>query len=96
MSEPKLNAEAFERDVLALFRAGWPTDKIRDWAIGAKSGFARFWQSPGHALDEVNKICRAENRRIGAQNREVARGVKAALRADPLLVELAASLRIRL
>jgi len=89
-------AEGFERDVLALFRAGWNTEKICKWAVGAGSGFARFWTSPGHAQDEINKICRAENRRIGAQNREVAREVKAALRADPLICDLARSLRIRL
>jgi hypothetical protein len=89
-------AEAFERNVLALFRAGWNTEKIRSWAVGFGSGFSKFWRSVDHAQDEINAICRAENRRIGAENRAVTREVKAALRADPLIAELARTLKIRI
>jgi hypothetical protein len=89
-------AESFERQVLALFRAGWNTEKIRSWAIGAGSGFARFWRSVEQAQDEVNAICRAENRRIAAENRKVTSAVKAALRADPLICDLARTLKIRI
>jgi len=80
-------AESFERQVLALFKAGWDTVKIRSWAIGAGSGFGRFWTSVEHAQDEVNALCRAYNRDVAARNREVRAEVLAKL--DPAMVAAA-------
>jgi hypothetical protein len=74
MNVPTMNdAEraAFERDVTALFKARWHSQKIRSWAVGAGSGYSRFWESPDHAQAEVDKICRAYNRAVAAENRRI-------------------------
>ena len=90
MDIPKMapaDAEAFERNVLALFKAGWDSEKIRIWAVGAGSGFSRFWTSNDHARTEVNAICRAYNRRIGADNRRLR--AEAMAKIDPAVLDLA-------
>ena len=46
----------FFSNVTALFKAGWNTKRIRDWAISVESGFGRFWESPRHALNDINTI----------------------------------------
>lgn len=80
-------ADSFERQVLALFKAGWDTEKIRSWAVGFGSGFSRFWTSVEHAQTEVNAICRAYNRDVAARNREVRRSALAKI--DPAVLDLA-------
>ena len=80
---------AFHKAVKELLRAGWNTGKIRDWAIGPASGFARFWTDPTHPLEIINAICRAQNRVIAAQNRIIRkRIIDAARTADPFVDEL--------
>ena len=46
----------FVSNVRALFKAGWNTKRIRDRAISVQSGFGRFWESPRHALNDINAI----------------------------------------
>lgn len=100
MTVPTMNAEqraAFERQVTALFRAKWDSQKIRSWAVASGSGFSRFWTSNDHAQAEVDQICRAYNRAIAADNRRVRAEVVAKI--DPAVLDLArrmgAKLRIR-
>jgi hypothetical protein len=67
----------FRRDVLSLLRASWNTGDIADWAVGAKSGFGRYWNSREHALQEANKICREINSVRRTAHRNVSRVFRA-------------------
>jgi hypothetical protein len=67
----------FRRDVISLLRASWNTGDIADWAVGAKSGFGRFWNSREHALQEANTICRELNSVRRAAHRNVSRVFRA-------------------
>jgi hypothetical protein len=89
MNVPTMNdAEraAFERDVTALFKARWHSQKIRSWAVASGSGYSRFWESPDHAQTEIDKICRAYNRTIDAENRKVRAAALAKI--DPEVIDL--------
>jgi len=88
---PEMTNEEYRRfldNVKALLKAGWHTGKIRDWAVGAGSGFARFWPSPDEALRVINSICRAQNKVIAAQNRLIKRNITRRMLADPEVREL--------
>lgn len=73
------NAERvrFKMEVTRLLQAGWNTGKVADWAVGAASGWGKFWNSRQQALEQCNAICREINRVRRMAHRNVARVFRA-------------------
>ena len=61
----------FKKLVLELFKAGWRTTKIAEWAATAASGYGHYF-TKDEALPKINVWCKEYNNEVSQQNRELA------------------------